>query len=750
MKKIFLLSLIGFSILNFNSSAQAPLPSSYGFEGFSGSASMPPGWTSNITGAFTYATGQNGVAAKLDAVGEYVQVFTADPMGAVTFYLQGWIGGTATVWTGTFKVQESANGNTFTDLASYTTLNNNNYQQYTVNPASASRYLKWVFTTKASGCNVGLDEINIPLAAIQTPRIGLQQNSTTIFNGGTSQAFGSNVGTPTTINLTLNNLSVAQDLLISNVSFGGANANNYSNPTFPNSISPNGNGNLSFTFNPSASGSLPATLTITSNDPDQGSFLVNLYGVGGILASEPTVQATNLAFTSVKAFRYKTTFAAASPQPDGGYLVLRKIGSAVTETPVDGTVYSKGDYIGGAQVAYKGTIAGSFYPKYVVANTDYHFAVFAFNGSGTFTNYKTDSPLTGSVTSGGADVGGYYGTLSTTNSNFPSALQAVINPHTATFYSNYEQTMVRLFASRDTTGGQSVVTCVYSGDNRIYNGTLNWTNDNFSREHTYCKSWMPTNPAGTGGPGGSELPEYNDQHHLFPVNQNDANGVRSNNPLGEVVTVTSTFLGAKYGKDANGKYVYEPRDIHKGDAARAMFYMCANYNGVTNHNWSLPSTTSYNQDQDVLKKWHYQDPPSNWEIARNEFVDSLQGNRNPFIDNPDWVCYIDFKTMNYIANPAQIPCSNVGMNAIENPISQVSVFPNPSTDFANVSFNASKFQNVEVSILDITGKVLVSNNYTASNGNNQYPINVSGFARGNYFVKIVSAENSSLLKFTKD
>ena len=52
-----------------------------------------------------------------------------------------------------------------------------------------------------------------------------------------------------------------------------------------------------------------------------------------------------------------------------------------------------------------------------------------------------------------------------------------------------------------------------------------------------------------------------------------------------------------------------------------------------------------------MKKWHYQDPPDAYEISRNDFLDSLQGNRNPFIDSARYACYIDFSNMSYIANP---------------------------------------------------------------------------------------------------
>ena len=54
----------------------------------------------------------------------------------------------------------------------------------------------------------------------------------------------------------------------------------------------------------------------------------------------------------------------------------------------------------------------------------------------------------------------------------------------------------------------------------------------------------------------------------------------------------------------------------------------------------LDGSTDYGLGQwaiDLLLEWHEQDPVSEKEIARNEAIFGLQGNRNPFIDNPQWV-----------------------------------------------------------------------------------------------------------------
>jgi hypothetical protein len=172
-----------------------------------------------------------------------------------------------------------------------------------------------------------------------------------------------------------------------------------------------------------------------------------------------------------------------------------------------------------------------------------------------------------------------------------------------------------------------------------------------TREHTRAQSTMPSNnatqnPNWPRSPTNLELPEYNDLHNLFPAHQTLANAPRSNNPFGECVTVTSTSPSGfgKLGKDANNNTVYEPKDTQKGDLARALFYMSVSYNGINGNNWSLPA----DQGLAILMKWHQQDPPSEEEIARHEYIATIQKNRNPFIDNPSWANLIDFKTMTLI------------------------------------------------------------------------------------------------------
>ncbi len=158
-------------------------------------------------------------------------------------------------------------------------------------------------------------------------------------------------------------------------------------------------------------------------------------------------------------------------------------------------------------------------------------------------------------------------------------------------------------------------------------------------EHCFPKSWW----------GGTDNDAYKDLHHLNPANCK-ANGPKSNNPPGIVVTITNQVNTIfKLGKnDAYGSFtVYEPDDEYKGDFARAYFYIATAYENFT---WDASKTSDFLDNssylefkpwlQQVLIAWHRADPVSEKEINRNNLVSDIQHNRNPFIDYPELAEYI--------------------------------------------------------------------------------------------------------------
>lgn len=535
--------------------------------------------------------------------------------------------------------------------------------------------------------------------------INVKVNGTTVLNNDTYV-----VGTTAATTVTIENSGVS-NLTLSGVNFSGTNAAEFSINLTTGTVAGLGSNNYTLSFSPAGTGTRTATISIANDDSDENPYVIHLYAIGtNNLATEPTSNPTNLTFPLVKAYTIGGQYTAGTNAEN--YIVLWKNGSAVSGMPADGTSYKRGDVVGDARVAYIGSGTG-FTPRGIIANQNYHFAVFAFNGPAGFENYKTTSPAIGNVSSQGQQIGTYYTGINSASTTFLSDLSALINPHTVVSYFNYKTTMMNQFEIRDTTNGQSFVTCVYSGERKVFDEPFDWTAVGYSREHSYCHSWMPTYPCDN-----PEQPEYNDQHNLWPTNLQQANTPRSNLPLMDIDgQIVFTYLEGNVGYSGS-QLVFEPRAAQKGNAARSIFYMATCYNGQGGNNWQLPS----NQSQESLKTWHYNDLPDNYEIARNEFIFSKQGNRNPYIDSINFVCHVNFANMSYVT-------CNVGME--EKLAANFTVFPVPTS--AKLYAQVNGLDIVEYSITDMQGRII------QSSSNVQVPVlelATSNFKSGMYILKV--------------
>ncbi len=167
--------------------------------------------------------------------------------------------------------------------------------------------------------------------------------------------------------------------------------------------------------------------------------------------------------------------------------------------------------------------------------------------------------------------------------------------------------------------------------------------DVFNREHSFPKSWF-----------NDASPMHNDPFHVIPSDKK-VNSVRGNFAYGETNSATYTSLnGSKLGANAITGYsgtIFEPADEYKGDLARGYLYMATRYedviSGWENNNSNGNAMLDGSSDQvyetwalEMLIEWHEADPVSQKEIDRNEAIYDFQGNRNPFIDHPEWVTCI--------------------------------------------------------------------------------------------------------------
>lgn len=159
--------------------------------------------------------------------------------------------------------------------------------------------------------------------------------------------------------------------------------------------------------------------------------------------------------------------------------------------------------------------------------------------------------------------------------------------------------------------------------------------DCYNREHIVPQSLF-----------NSASPMVSDIHFIRPTD-GKVNNYRNNYPFGNVATSTYVSLnGSKLGSSASIGYtdvVFEPINEFKGDVARMIFYFVTRYEnelpGFTSGSMlsgnTYPGITTW--ELNTLLAWHNQDPVSNVEIARNNSSYQYQGNRNPYIDHPEYV-----------------------------------------------------------------------------------------------------------------
>ena len=193
----------------------------------------------------------------------------------------------------------------------------------------------------------------------------------------------------------------------------------------------------------------------------------------------------------------------------------------------------------------------------------------------------------------------------------------------------------------------------------------------YNREHAWPNSL---------GFANSSLAAYTDTHMLW-LSDTSQNASRGNKPYAncasgcsELTTdINNGFGGGSGTYPGNSNWVkapdgnagsFEVWNHRKGEMARAMFYMAIRYEGIASeaaHDGVIPdleltddrykivitSNTAAKAYMGLLTDllaWNTQDPPDADEVARNDTIQSFQGNRNPFVDHPEWATQALFQS----------------------------------------------------------------------------------------------------------
>lgn len=152
----------------------------------------------------------------------------------------------------------------------------------------------------------------------------------------------------------------------------------------------------------------------------------------------------------------------------------------------------------------------------------------------------------------------------------------------------------------------------------------NNTSGGWNREHVWPQSLGGGNTSG----GGADL------HHVRP-SDSSVNSSRGNKPYGNVISSSTSMGNPTTGGLVGGTYdsvYFEPNDNVKGDIARICLYVYVRWGS----DWGADSILEVFRDVDTLLEWCEIDPVDTWEMGRNEVVEAIQGNRNVFIDYPEY------------------------------------------------------------------------------------------------------------------
>jgi len=278
-----------------------------------------------------------------------------------------------------------------------------------------------------------------------------------------------------------------------------------------------------------------------------------------------------------------------------------------------------------------------------------------------------------SYTIAAAQNTGYYSRVNTSSaSQLRCSLHQTIRGHTVYPYSSSTGTSVWsiLEIADENPNNTANILDVYKNRSyaKVSGRAGTGTGVTYNREHTWPNSLGFGSTTGNLG-----LPHgpYTDTHMLY-LSDTTYNSDRGNKPYGnctlasgcgERVTEVNNGSGGGSGVyPGNSNWVktpdgntgtFEVWGKRKGDIARAVLYMAIRYEGGTHSvtGQNEPDLEMTNDRSKIiitsaspaymglltdLLQWHQADPPDAAERARNEVIYSFQGNRNPFIDHPEW------------------------------------------------------------------------------------------------------------------
>lgn len=244
----------------------------------------------------------------------------------------------------------------------------------------------------------------------------------------------------------------------------------------------------------------------------------------------------------------------------------------------------------------------------------------------------------------------------------------------------------------------------------------------------------------------SSEPMVCDIHHLFPTFDN-WNSVRANFPFADIPDHLTTQWMRNSSSQATiptqvidewaefniRNSTFEPREQQKGNTARAIFYFYTVY-GTQMISYGYPITRIASLE--TLLQWHTQDPPDTIERERNNRIQQHQGNRNPYIDRPEWVARAFFSCT---------PTTSTNEPFVQN---SFTLSPNPVANTLKINVDLQQEVDIKVLIFNSLGeKVYQKELSRQSVGQQEILLDTDTLPTGFYFIQLQT--NNTEIGITK-
>lgn len=286
------------------------------------------------------------------------------------------------------------------------------------------------------------------------------------------------------------------------------------------------------------------------------------------------------------------------------------------------------------------------------------------------------------------------------------------------------------------------VTCVYSGY-RVYVPPtvdpstylyMNGSAIGINAEHTFPQSM-----------GALDGNPKSDLHHIFPARAG-VNSARNNDPFGEIAdnqtetwyykeieTATIPSQNIDLYSESIGSTIFEPREEHKGNVARAMMYFYTMYKAEAD----AANTTFFSSQIATLCDWHLLDPVDEREWQRTWAIAQHQGGKaNPFVLD----CTLAQRSYCSTSALCEVTSTKVvGAWGCE----LLPAYPNPFADRTVLSYELHRPMQLRLSVHDALGReiaLLVQGEQAA--GLYQYEWSPESPSAGMYWYQLQLVEGS--------